>query len=161
MQKTVLLLLITFGTLFAKSYNFQETRYISALDKNIVLNGIIDFKKDSIKIEYKKQNKIVEYSNADIKLYQNGKEVELAKEQKSFMVQYFEILNLLHNNSEEILSDDFEIIQMGDEEALIPTGFLKNFIDEIDLKKRDGEFKNIRLILKNSDTVTINIYDEV
>ena len=119
MQKTVLLLLITFGTLFAKSYNFQETRYISALDKNIVLNGIIDFKKDSIKIEYKKQNKIVEYSNADIKLYQNGKEVELAKEQKSFMVQYFEILNLLHNNSEEILSDDVlatfrEAVEKGD-----------------------------------------------
>jgi archaellin len=161
MKKLFFLFFITFGALFAKSYNFKETRYSEALDKSIILKGVIDFQKDSLSISYDKEKKVIKYKNGQVKLFENSKEVDIPQKQASFMSQYFEILLILHNHDDSVLEDDFEIMDVENTTVLFPIGFLKNFIEEIDLRKRDNEYKDIKLVLKNGDTITINIYDEI
>jgi hypothetical protein len=144
-------------TLFAQSYNFSELRYSDALNRYSQLDGRIEFTQDGLNILYPKQKKELEYNGQDVIIKEGKKELDLPSQQKQYMMQYFEILKMLHAGDEAELRDEFTIQKEHYKTVLYPIGNLKYYIKSIELTKEKGLLNYVKLFLKNNDTITIHI----
>jgi outer membrane lipoprotein-sorting protein len=152
--------LLTSITLLAQSYNFSELRYSDAIGKSSQLDGKIEFTKDGLNIEYPKKRKKLVYDGKGVLLFQDDKKVELKEQQERYMMQYFEILKMLHKGDESELKEEFEIEKKEYKILLRPTSTLKYYINFIELTEENKILNYIKLFLKNNDTITIHIENE-
>jgi hypothetical protein len=148
-------------TLSAQSYDFTELRYSDAIGKFTQLEGKITFKPEGLDIEYPKSKRALEYDGEDIIFYENEKERELPSAQASQMARYFDILKLLHEGDASELEENFEVKEKDGQTLLKPKGAIKYYIEHIELIKENKELKYVKLFLKNSDYITINISNEI
>lgn len=161
MIKIILLVFIYTNILLANSFNFQELRYSDAIGKSIELEGQISFLKDGLKIFYPKINKRLEYEDNTLKYIENGQEIELDDIQSEQIMKYFDILILLHHGDEDGYDGKFEVTKVDNLTILKPIGMIKNYINNIEMIKNKTQLKKVKLFLKNSDYITINIDDEI
>ena len=161
MIKKALLCLLLVGSVFAQSYDFTELRYSDAINRYTLLEGKISFNKNGLNIKYPKSSRELDYKDDTLLYYENEKEISLPDMQVSKMIQYFEILSLLHNGDESELEDMFEVENQADGKILKPLGAIKNYISNIELKNEDKRLQNIKLFLQNNDTISITINDEI
>jgi len=161
MQKYFLSFLLLIATLSAQSYNFSELRYSDAIGKFTQLEGKITFKPEGLNIEYPKSKRVLEYDGEEILFYEDGKERELPSAQASQMAHYFDILKLLHQGDASELKENFELEELNGQTLLKPKGTIKYYIEHIELIKEDKILKYVKLFLKNSDYITINISNEI
>lgn len=157
-QKTIIFLLLA-SSLFAQTYNFTELRYSDAINRSIQVEGKISFNIDGLNISYPQSAREIDYKNDTLIYYENDKEVSLPEMQASKMMQYFDILRLLHKGDESELEGMFEIENKSNIKILKPLGAIKNYINLIEFRKYDNELKYIKLFLQNNDTISININD--
>lgn len=159
MIKKAFLFLVLVASMFAQSYNFTELRYSDAINRYTQLEGKISFNKDGLNILYPKSARELDYKDDTLVYYENNKEVSLPEIQVSKMIQYFDILSLLHNGDESELEDMFEVKHQVTGKILKPLGAIKNYINYIELGKDDNKLKYIKLFLQNNDSISININD--
>lgn len=157
-QKALLSLLLV-SSVFAQSYNFIELRYSDAINRYTQLEGKISFNKSGLNIAYPQSAREIDYKDDTLVYYENDKEVSLPDMQVSKMMQYFDILSLLHNGDESELKDLFEIENQESGNILKPLGSIKNYINYIELRKDDNKLQYIKLFLQNNDTISITIND--
>jgi len=157
MFKFFIIILFMFAFLKADSFHFLEKRYSSALDASIEFEGSIEFEINSLQISYIKQDKSLSYKAGNIVYKEAQEEVELPSEIKAKLVQYFEILILLHFGNEEVLRKTFEVNKNKDKTVLKPLGSLAHYIKKISLIKNEGVLKEVKLFLQNEDTIKISI----
>ena len=146
--------------LFAQSYNFSELRYSDAIGKYSQVDGKIEFTKEGLNIEYPKKKKKLVYDGQSVTLLQDSKELELKEQQEQYMMQYFEILKMLHEGDESELKEEFEVEKREYKTLLTPTSTLKYYINSIELIKENTLLSYVKLFLKNNDTITIHIENE-
>ena len=161
MLKAFFLFFLFLNVLYAQSYSFTEVRYSDAIGKSMQLNGEITFKKEGLEIKYPKSQRVLDYDGEEINFFEDGKLIELPSEQISNMMHYFDILKLLHDGNEDELKSRFTIKELDGKTFLSPTGTLKYYIEHIELLKINNTLKYIKLFLKNSDSITINITNEI
>ena len=161
MIKFLVLFVMLLSSLFARSYNFSETRYSDAFDESVTLNGEISFLPEGLSIKYNNSDKALHYENGDLNYLQNGESVEISEEEAARVVQYFEIIILLYSGDEESLHREFSVTKEKDKLVLTPLNEMKNYINKIELKKEDKQLKVLKLFLSNSDNITISIEDEI
>ena len=161
MFKLLFFLLFSLSTLCAKSYDFTELRYSDAIGKFTQLEGKITFKQEGLSIEYPKSKRLLEYDGEDVLFFENEKEVDLPSVQASNMMHYFDILKLLHEGDETELEESFDIKKHDGKTLLSPKGSIKYYIEHIELVKENNALQYVKLFLKNSDYITINIADEI
>lgn len=161
MSKIIIQILIYTNLLFAGNYSFSEIRYSDALEKSMTLEGEIRFLKDGLNIKYLESKKSLDYNNGILKYFEDSKEIEMPIEQTQKIIQYFEILILIHNSNDESLKDIFLVKKTDDKTELVPTDILANYVIKIELLKTEEKLKEIKLFLKNSDYIKISIYDEI
>ncbi len=161
MFKTALALLIIGASLFGEAYNFTELRYSDATGRYTQLEGTIDFTSDGLTINYPKAARELKYKNNFLTYFENDKEVALDEMHVTQITQYFDILKLLHNGDESEFKEMFEIDKSSTKTLLKPLGSMKSYIDYIELIKNENRLKYVKLFLKNSDNISINIDDEV
>ncbi|MCK9492013.1 MAG: hypothetical protein M0Q24_07975 [Sulfurimonas sp.] len=159
MIQKVLLSLLLASSVFAQTYSFTELRYSDAINRSTQLEGKISFTKNGLNISYPQSAREIDYDNDTLNYYENGKIVQLPEMQSSKMMQYFDILRLLHKGDESELEGMFEIEDRSNVKILKPLGAIKNYINLIELRKYDNELKYIKLFLQNNDTISININD--
>ena len=128
MIKKALLCLLLVGSVFAQSYDFTELRYSDAINRYTLLEGKISFNKNGLNIKYPKSSRELDYKDDTLLYYENEKEISLPDMQVSKMIQYFEILSLLHNGDESELEDMFEVENQADGKILKPLGAIKNYM---------------------------------
>jgi len=162
MKKIFILLLILITTIFANIYNFTETRYSEALDKNTTLHGKISFNDFGLKISYNNGKTII-YDNGELNISENGEPVTLNIKQKAGIIRYLDTIMLLHMGDKLLLEESFDIEQKSPEVShIIPKDSpMKNFIESIELEKRDKKIKEIAIKLKNKDIIIIRIDNEI
>ena len=160
-MKTLILLLLLLQALFAQSYNFTELRYSDALGQTAEFEGKIIFFSDALIINYEKYERVLEYRDGKLLYLQNNEPQELAKEQTQGIIEYFEILLLLHKGDESSLESEFTLNKTKDKTLLIPRGALERFLLKIELKKEAQTLKEVKLFLKNNDTITIRVENEI
>lgn len=161
MMKLLFSLLLFSSALFAKTYTFSETRYSYALDSSVILHGLISFEINSLQIKYDKSDKRIFYDDSILVVKENENIIELNPMQTQRIASFLDILLLLYNNDKMVLKDKFEITKKMSQKTLIPKDELKSYLEKIILNESENELKQVRLILKNSDTITISIDDEV
>ena len=147
-------------TLFATSYNFSELRYSDATGRYSQVDGKIEFTKEGLNIEYPKKSKRLVYDGESVTLLQDAKEIALKEQQERYMMQYFEILKMLHEGDESELKEEFEVEKKEYKTLLKPTSTLKYYINSIELTKENNILNYVKLFLKNNDTITIHIENE-
>ncbi len=161
MLKAFFLFFLFLSALYAQSYSFTELRYSDAIGKSMQLDGEITFKKEGLEIKYPKSKRVLDYDGEEISFFEDGNLVELPSEQISNMMHYFDILKLLHEGDENELKSRFIIKKLNEKTLLYPTNNLKYYIEHIELLKKNSTLKNIKLFLKNNDSITINITNEI
>ncbi len=161
MFKLILIFLLFTSLLIARSFNFSEIRYSDAIGRSFEFHGKITFAHDALLINYNNDEKILDYQNGVLVYMENMKQVEISQEQKQEIIQYFEIIMMLYKGENASLLNEFEIEKTDNLSILKPKGSLKNFIEKIVLLQDKEAPKEIKLFLKNSDTITIRIEDEI
>lgn len=161
MFRISIIIMVLSLSIMAKNFNFTELRYSDAIGKTIELQGQITFSKDGLSILYPKSKRALKYFD-DTLLYElNNEVVELDFMQQQYMIQYFEILILLHNGDESSLGSEFDINKKQEVIVLTPKGTLKNYINKIELFKENKLLEYVKLYLNNNDSIMITIHDKV
>ncbi|WOE69620.1 hypothetical protein RZR97_10990 [Hydrogenimonas thermophila] len=162
MKKILILLLTLITAIFANKYNFTETRYSNALDKNSTLHGKISFNDFGLKISYDNGKTII-YDNGELTISEKGEPVILNARQKAGIIGYLDTIMLLHIGDKLLLDESFEIEKKSPEISYIvpKDSSMKNFIESIELEKRDKKIQEIEIKLKNKDIIIIRIDNEI
>jgi len=161
MFKLFPLLFLLATTLFAERYPFSELRYTDAIGRSVQLDGEINFTNDGLVIKYPKIATELVYDGENIIYLKNGKETSLEAMQESNMMHYFDILKTLHEGDDSELESRFEVTKFADMTLLKPIGAIKYYINKIELTKEGEQLRYVKLFLKNSDYIMINIDDEI
>ncbi|WP_321778434.1 hypothetical protein [Sulfurimonas sp.] len=161
MLKILTLTFLLVNILYGDTYNFSELRYSDALDTNIELKGEITFRKNYLNIKYPNKKKELRYINKKLSYFDNDNEVELNEDQIHKIINYFEILTLLHNGDNNEMKEIFTIKNLDTKTQLTPLGMLSNYIKYIELYKQKNELSKIKLFFQNNDSITISIYEKI
>ena len=161
MIRTLLVFLLLVRCAFADTYHFTEIRYSDATELSTQLEGEIDFHEHGLDIKYPKSARELKYKNNTLVYLEENKEIALEEVQASQIMQYFDVLILLHNGDESELQEIFEIHNSAEKTLLKPKGTLKYYIDTIELFQEQKRLKRVKLFLKNNDEISIDIDDEI
>jgi len=157
MLKTFFLLLISLS-LFGKGYRFSEIRYSDALDLEKKQNGIIEFLPNGVSVLYPESNTTISYIDADLLYTKNKKKIPLDAIQSAQIIQYFEILDMIHTHDKEQLKEMFFVKKLPNgNSVLFPKEELEEFISKIEI----DQSKTVRIYMKNKDRITIKIDEKV
>jgi len=161
MLKIFLTFFLFISAVMGDAYQFSELRYTDAIGRYVQLDGEIDFQKDTLEIKYPKIGVDLFYDGDGIVYHKDGKEIELESSQESHMEYYFDILKMLHEGDESELKSQFKMTKSDGFTLLKPIGSMKYYIDKIELTKENKKLKYVKIYLKNSDYITINISHEI
>ncbi|SMP85803.1 hypothetical protein SAMN06313540_1014 [Epsilonproteobacteria bacterium SCGC AD-308-E02] len=161
MFRIVVIVSFFVSLVFADSFHFSEVRYSDALDKSIEFRGKITFLEAGLLIEYNDINKSLKYSTDSLVYVQDGNEIKLGEVETQKIIQYFNVLILLHGDNEELLTTQFDVEKVQNKSVLTPKGDIKKFIIKIEIIKVENKLKEVKLFLKNNDTIKISIQDEI
>ncbi len=162
-MKKFLILFLTLTTIvFANKYNFTETRYSNALDKNLTLHGKISFNDFGLKINYNNGKNII-YDNGELKIFKKGKIIKLNNRQKAGIIGYLDTIMLLYMGDKSLLEESFNVNKKSPKVFYITPkkSSIKDFINSILLAKKDKKIKKITINLRNKDIITIRIDNEI
>ena len=160
-MKLFLIVLMLISSLFSKTYNFTETRYSDAFDSSLDLDGIISFKKHGLKINYKNDNREILYEDSLLVIKENEKVLDIDAMQIQSVSSFFEILLMIYNNDEVALKENFILKNIENKIELQPKNNISQHIEIISVLKVQEQTKEVKLFLKNGDSITIRIDDEI
>jgi len=160
-MKFFIFLFVLVSLLYSKTYNFIETRYSDALNKEIKLKGSIDFVDNGLHILYKNSGVELLYKNGEFTYIQDGKEKVMDTNERLYIAGFFRIISLIHKNDFKLLANKFAIQDNGEIMILSPKGEEKDFIQKIKILKKLQVVTNITLYLKNGDFIDIGIGNEI
>ena len=160
MFKILTIMIMLSLSIMAKSFNFTELRYSDAIGKTMKLNGEITFKKDGLNILYPKSKRVLNYSDDTLVYEVDSKEVKLNFMQTQQIIQYFEVLILLHAGDKSLIDEMFVVSKKLGITTLLPKDSLKDYISKIELYKEKQELEYVKLYLSNNDSIMITIHDE-
>lgn len=157
----IIIIIFSFLIVCADSFNFTELRYSDALGKSMKFKGQISFLQHGLSIKYIENKKSLHLQNTKLTYKENGQEITLDEQQAQKITQYFDILILLHSGDDQLIKTIFDVQISSDKTLLKPKGSVSHFITSIELVKEEENLKEIKLFLKNSDTITIKIDNEI
>ncbi len=142
----------------ASIINFEEEKYISAIDDTLHKKGTLEFKNQSIKLKYNNSNRVLIY-NDDTLTLKNGNEIQqIDLETQLPLKMVFLLIESIHTNNLENL-EEFFIIEKNETIILKPKGSLKSYIKQVEFKKgKRLEFLSIQM--NNQDKTIIREIDE-
>jgi hypothetical protein len=157
----IIILILSFLIASADSFNFSELRYSDALDRSIELKGEIGFLQNGLSINYKKSKKTLHLEDGELLYSEDGQNISLDGSKAQKIIQYFEIIILLHSGDDKLLNTMFDVESNANKTLLRPKESLRHFVTSIEIVKNEQNLKEIKLFLKNSDKITIKIDDEI
>ena len=138
----------------ASSINFQEEKYIEVIDNTVLKKGTLDFKENQITLKYKNSNRILVYKDDSltIKSGEDTQTIDLNKQIQLKMI--FLLIEAIHKNDLETLSEYFEINKKNKITTLKPLGSLANYIENVEFKKdKKLDFMTIKMANGNITTI--------
>jgi len=159
--KVILFISLYVSSLVANVYNFTEIRYSDAIGYSVEMKGQIEFLENGLNVFYPKASKSFKYKDDILKYIDGSQEIDLDEMQKEQIKKYFDILILLHQDDKKKLNEMFKVVKNLEKTILKPKDNIKNYLIKIELLKQHKQLKSVKLFLKNSDNITINIDDEI
>ncbi len=160
-MKIILFVLLLTSIVFSKTYEFTETRYSNALDKERKLYGVIDFLDKGVRIKYNDTDIELLYKDGDFEYLKGGEKLTLQEGQKSYLTNFFNIIYLIHKNNFQKLSNNFSVVRKENMIILYPTDVSKEYVEKLKIAQTNKQVDQITLYLKNGDYIDIGIGNEI
>lgn len=158
MSRILAFFLLFFISLEAVIIDFEEEKYISAIDNTFYKKGTLEFNKESIILKYNNSEKELVY-NDDTLILKNGDESQkIDIENQLPLKMIFLLIESIHNNELENLEDFFTITK-NRVILLEPKNILKSYIKKVEFKK-DKTLEFITIFMSNNNKTTIRQIDE-
>ena len=159
-MKIVALLFLTLLTLFAGSYNFDETRYIYSIDKTLEMQGKITFDEKGMRIDYSAPEvRHIIYDGLSMKVVGSDAKVlqEVDLNEQPMMKVYMDFIHKLYRGDYEALSENFSIKQTQTVVMLTPIPPIDKIITSVIVHKKAKGLSQIKTKMSNGDTITLHI----
>ncbi len=143
--------------LFAYSYNFTESKFVSAVSVSFEKEGNINIQKDKVIITYKKPSykKIIENDNNVSIEDSEGKIYHLKGKAKFYTKLFIDIMVRLGDFKELKSNEDFDVQKDGDIYNLSFKGDLADSIDRAEVQVKNSKVLSFKMFMPNDDTLKI------
>ncbi|MCF6330662.1 MAG: hypothetical protein L3I99_03860 [Sulfurimonas sp.] len=152
----ILILLISI-TAFASTYNFDEHRYVNAVEKKFTKSGTISIEDDKTVITYEKPifKKIVANSKSIVIEDADGETEELSGDMLLYTKMYLDLIKKIDNVQELKSNDDFDIKKELDIYVLHIKNQLSDYVTKIEVKTLQDKISEFKIYMLNDDTIKI------
>lgn len=159
MRKTFLVLFLFHSLVLAELINFQEVKYIYALDQELQTKGTIEINEDSIILKYTNSSQVVKYDDSFIHIINNNETQKITHDENIEYALFFSLIKGVFQNNTSLLSNNFTIKKTKDTTTLIPNEYLANAIEKIEYKKPNKILEYLTIFFLNQDTIKIKQLD--
>lgn len=159
MRKTFLILFLFHSLVLAELINFQEIKYIYALDQELQTKGTIEINEDSIILKYTNSSQVVKYDDSFIHIINNNETQKITHDENIEYALFFSLIKGVFQNNTTLLSNNFTIKKTKDTTTLIPNEYLANAIEKIEYKKPNKILEYLTIFFLNQDTIKIKQLD--
>ena len=159
-MKTILILLLTFLSLFGGGYDFQEQRYIYSVDKSLEMAGRITFDKVGMRIDYDEpgvRHIIYDGRSMDV-VDASGKVIQhVDLNDQPMMKIYMDFIHKLYRGDYEALSENFKIQKSQTAVLMTPIPPIDKVIKSVVVHKTSKGLSEIQTKMSNGDEITLHI----
>ncbi|MEA1917903.1 MAG: hypothetical protein U9N42_10330 [Campylobacterota bacterium] len=155
MKFVLLFLFVT--SLAAQRYNFDESRYISAISQTFKKSGVIVIEDDSVQISYNKPTfyKITLNKNG-VSIEDDSKNITQLKGKKLlFSKLYLNLIKEINKSATPKNSDYFDVKRVENGYELYPKDEMKNYISKLYLHVDGNELVSFKIVMQNEDVIEI------
>ncbi len=154
MAKVVLTLLLAALSLYG--FEFQEKRYISALDMSVVAKGEADFEKERIILRYNApQKRTIRLNETGMRIVTENSVQELDYEKNPKMRYVYLLMRAVYSGDFSALKRHFNERVEGKKRIYLPKQESGAYFSQILLKLEQKRVKLLRIEMKNGDRVSI------
>ncbi len=152
----ILILLISI-TAFASSYNFDEHRYVNAIDKKFIKTGIISIEDDKTIVTYEKPifKRIVADSKSITIEDADGDIEKLSGDMLLYTKMYLDLIKKIDDVQELKSNDDFDIKKELDIYVLHIKNQLSDYVTKVEVKTSQNKISEFKIYMLNDDTIKI------
>lgn len=159
MKKKFFAFLLLHSIVLAELINFQETKYIYALDQELQKNGSIEINEKLIVLKYSNSSQVVKYDDTSIHII-NQNDVQTIPHEESIEYNlFFSLIKGVFQNDTTLLANSFTITKDKDTTTLIPNEYLANAIEKIEYKKTNNKLDFLTIFFTNQDHIKIKQLD--
>lgn len=157
MFKTLLIILFLALALDAKSYKFEEYRYVQAVDVKFKKTGVVFMDKDVISITYDapKYQKVISSKDGVTIDKGEGDVQKLEGRALTYTKVYLELIRELDNVKNYKDNKNFSVEKYNNTYTLFPKGDKDFRIDKIIIKTNKAEVKSFKMFMTNEDIIEI------
>ncbi len=156
MKKIALIILASFTFLHSQAIEFEETKFLSALDTETFKRGNIQYDENKMVIHYNKGRVITKIDNNLTIQNSSGKivaTIDLRK--KPHLSLYFRLTKALFLKDFKSLEKDFDIDKNGSKYTFKPKGNINKAVKLIELYLDKESVQTIIISFINNDKITI------
>ncbi len=159
-MKIIFVLLFTFLSLLGGSYDFKEQRYIYSIDKEIEMQGRINFDKVGMSIDYSApevRHIIYDGRSMDV-VDAEGKTIQHVDLNDTPMMKiYMDFIHKLYRGDYEALSENFKIQKTQTAVLMTPIPPIDKVIKSVIIHKTPKGLSQIKTKMSNGDEITLHI----
>ena len=150
------IILLTLNTLFfANEVKFNETKYIDAVDLEVMKKGTLVFDKEFTKLSYSNDSTSFKFQKENILRITEGKETILSYEENLELTIFSTLINAIYKDDLEKLTEYFTIKKENQIIILKPNDYISNVIDKIEYQKTLKNLDFLKIYFTSEDRIEI------
>lgn len=153
----IILIVLLHVTLFAQSYNFDEVKFVSAIETDFRQSGKIEIEKNSTIITYTKpQFKLINKTDNNITITNSSGEIYALRGKALFYTNLFiGVMTRLGDIKEIKTNRDFDVQKDNDIYNITFKGDIADSILKAEVKTKEAKVISFKMFMPNDDTLTI------
>jgi len=157
MKKIILILLMTFMTMFAETISFKEEKFVESLELYTYRDGNVTYAQDKTTVAYKDGRTIVKNEN-NVTVYDDDEVLTvISLVERPEVGLHFSLTKALFKKDFDLLKENFEMKQV--KKGLFeftPKGDVANLIKKLKLYlDKEDNVEALKLEFNNGDKITI------
>ncbi|RBQ30735.1 hypothetical protein CRU92_10335 [Arcobacter sp. FW59] len=146
-------ILTTFA--FSSSIDFEEEKYVNALQTSVYKYGNIDIKDDIITVSYKNLSSSYIFYEDYFILKDKDNEQKLSYDEKVELSLFYKLISFIYKDRKDGVEEFFKLQNIDENSVLIPNEYVSNAIEKIEFKKDENRLKFLKIYFKNEDYIKI------
>ncbi|MEV9545939.1 hypothetical protein [Aliarcobacter butzleri] len=140
---------------FSSTINFQEEKFVNALQASVYKNGTIEIKNDSIKVSYKNFDTSYIFFSDYFIVKDKNSEQKLKYEDRVELSIFYKLINLIYRDKKDGIEEFFNLENVENKTVLTPNEYLSNSIEKVEFKKEQSILNFLKIYFKNEDYIKI------
>jgi len=159
-MKIFSLFLLSFMTLFAGSYHFNESRYVYSVDKTLEMKGKITFDEKGMRIDYSvPEVRHIVYDGLSMDVLDGDEKIvqHVDLNEQPMMKVYLDFIHKLYRGDYDALSDNFKVQKTQTVIILTPIAPIDKVVKSVLVHQTPKGLAQIKTKMSNGDEITLHI----